>query len=124
MRHWEHIKKYMSSKIEEAGGHIKDWFVCPHFPDEGCDCRKPKPGMYHQMYAKHSVTPKCYSVGDNPSDMEAAARAGCMFNIHIRLATADAEFQQSEYADAVVADLGEAVDLILKRELVECCGDD
>lgn len=122
---WNCINTYMYGRIEYEGGHIKDWFVCPHFPDEGCECRKPKPGMYEQLLKKHGVLPEwCYSIGDNPSDMEAAARAGCKFKIHIRLATADSEFQQSEYADAVVADLGEAVDLILKGELVECCEDD
>jgi D-glycero-D-manno-heptose 1,7-bisphosphate phosphatase len=122
MERWENIKDYMNGKIEMAGGHIVDWFVCPHFPDEGCACRKPKPGLYYLLSIKHGVIlPLCISVGDTPSDMEAAARAGCKFKVHIRLSTADEEFQQSEYADAVVANLGEAVDLILKRELVECC---
>lgn len=122
---WEQIREYMEFQITKAGGHIRDWFVCPHVPDEGCAYRKPKPGMYYEMSREHGVIlSKCISVGDNPSDMEAAARAGCKFKIHIRLSTADAEFQQSEYADAVVADLGEAVELILKRELVEFCGCD
>lgn len=119
MERWEMIKDYMVGRIYRAHGRIADWLVCPHFPDAGCDCRKPKPGMYDQLLKKHGVLAEwCYSVGDNPSDMEAAARAGCKFKIHIRLETADAEFQQSEYADAFVNNLGEAVDLVLKREII------
>ena len=35
----------MNSLVTEAGGHINLIEHCPHGPDDGCNCRKPLPGM-------------------------------------------------------------------------------
>lgn len=66
--------------IEEAvaaGGRIDAIYHCPHDWDEGCDCRKPNPGMLFQVQREHHVdltsTP---FIGDDPRDAEAAAAAG------------------------------------------------
>ena len=46
---------------------------CPHGPDEGCECRKPKPGMLKTI-AEHSKVPLAglWFVGDSLGDLEAA----------------------------------------------------
>ena len=46
---------------------------CPHGPDEGCDCRKPKPGML-KIIAEHYKVPLAgiWFVGDSLGDLEAA----------------------------------------------------
>ena len=38
----------MKSEVERAGGRIDAIYHCPHDWDEGCECRKPKPGMLFQ----------------------------------------------------------------------------
>lgn len=46
---------------------------CPHGPDEGCDCRKPKPGML-KIISEHYKVPLAgiWFVGDSLGDLEAA----------------------------------------------------
>lgn len=39
------IHSKMVSEISKAGGTIDAVYYCPHRPDAGCECRKPKPGM-------------------------------------------------------------------------------
>jgi len=37
----EDIHQRMQAGIQESGGRISGVYVCPHRPDEGCNCRKP-----------------------------------------------------------------------------------
>ncbi len=116
-RQWENIRELMSEDIDRAGGHIIDWFACPHFPDEGCLCRKPKPGLFYQARDKYDLDlSRLYMIGDNPSDMQAGKAAGCKCCIHISLESAAPEFQTCEESDVTVKDLHEAVMEIMKKE--------
>jgi D-glycero-D-manno-heptose 1,7-bisphosphate phosphatase len=61
-----------------TGGHISEFFVCPHFSHDGCDCRKPKPGLILQAQAKYGFDPaETWMVGDAERDAQAALAAGC-----------------------------------------------
>jgi D-glycero-D-manno-heptose 1,7-bisphosphate phosphatase len=69
----------MLGLVREAGGHISRIVICPHGPDDACDCRKPKPGMLEQL-ARH-FDPSLAGVpviGDSLRDLEAAAAVGAM----------------------------------------------
>lgn len=63
--------------VTSAGGHVDRIVVCPHGPDEGCDCRKPAPGLLMRLGRYYRTclagTPV---IGDSLRDLEAAARAG------------------------------------------------
>jgi D-glycero-D-manno-heptose 1,7-bisphosphate phosphatase len=51
---------------------------CPHGPDDGCDCRKPAPGMLLDAAGRLELDLEgSFMVGDKASDMEAGRRAGC-----------------------------------------------
>jgi len=51
---------------------------CPHGPEEGCDCRKPKPGLIHQILNEQNIPAEdTLVVGDAMRDLEAAQAAGC-----------------------------------------------
>ena len=57
---------------------IDDFFVCYHDDQDGCDCRKPKPGLLLQAAARYGlVLPDCYLIGDRWRDIDAGHRAGC-----------------------------------------------
>jgi D-glycero-D-manno-heptose 1,7-bisphosphate phosphatase len=60
--------------VAEQGGEVGLIVYCPHGPDEGCACRKPKPGML-QTIASHYATAlqDVWFVGDSKGDLEAAA---------------------------------------------------
>lgn len=59
--------------VAEQGGEVGLVVYCPHGPDEGCDCRKPKPGML-KIIAEHYKVPLAgiWFVGDSLGDLEAA----------------------------------------------------
>ena len=55
------------------------FFVCPHAPEDGCDCRKPKAEADPRRSAALGVDPACcVVVGDRDSDVEAARNAGAI----------------------------------------------
>jgi D-glycero-D-manno-heptose 1,7-bisphosphate phosphatase len=59
--------------VAEQGGEVGLIVYCPHGPDEGCDCRKPKPGMLKTIAAHYQVPlSNVWFVGDSLGDLEAA----------------------------------------------------
>jgi histidinol-phosphate phosphatase family protein len=72
------IHRRMVREAVQAGGRIDVIYYCPHNWDEGCDCRKPRPGMLFQaqrdLNLDLSRTP---FVGDDERDAQAADAAGC-----------------------------------------------
>ncbi|MBF0284359.1 MAG: D-glycero-beta-D-manno-heptose 1,7-bisphosphate 7-phosphatase [Magnetococcales bacterium] len=63
---------------EAAGGEIDDIFYCPHRDDEGCDCRKPKPGLILAAQRRWGFDlAETWAVGDAERDLRAAWSAGC-----------------------------------------------
>ena len=41
----EGIHKHLLHLVCKAGGLISGIYYCPHHPDDGCECRKPRTGM-------------------------------------------------------------------------------
>lgn len=56
---------------------FKDFAICPHSPDESCECRKPSGQMITELIEKHSISPeKSFMIGDKIIDPEAGKAAG------------------------------------------------
>lgn len=73
----ERIHAKLRDEVERAGGTITGIFVCPHRPDAGCDCRKPKPGLMRQIAATlHRDLRGVPVVGDSQRDLDAAMAVG------------------------------------------------
>lgn len=63
--------------VAAEGGHIDRIVVCPHGPDEGCNCRKPKPGLLHRLGRYYSTDlDGVPAIGDSLRDLEAASASG------------------------------------------------
>ncbi len=63
--------------VAQAGGVIDKIVFCPHGPDDGCDCRKPKPGMLQELARHYDRDLRGVPViGDSLRDLEAAVAAG------------------------------------------------
>jgi len=61
----------------DAGAKIDYIAYCPHGPDDHCDCRKPLPGLIHQIEKALNMSAKgCYMVGDSLRDLQAGQAAG------------------------------------------------
>ena len=112
----EEIHQRLAGAIERSGGRVAAVRYCPHLADEGCVCRKPKPGLLVAAAAELGVDlAKSVFVGDAVSDVEAARAAGCR-PILVRTGRgvdAEAAVRTGDYGDVdVVDDLGAAARLI------------
>lgn len=59
--------------VAGLGGKVGLIVYCPHGPDEGCACRKPRPGMLRQIAGYYGVELSgVWFVGDSSGDLEAA----------------------------------------------------
>jgi D-glycero-D-manno-heptose 1,7-bisphosphate phosphatase len=66
----------LRSLVADASGHIDHIAICPHGPDDNCDCRKPLPGLLHQISEQLGVSLVGVPViGDSLRDLQAARSA-------------------------------------------------
>ena len=104
----------MKQQIQQAGGELCGIYICPHHPDEQCDCRKPKPKLYLDIIAKHApVDDIIWCIGDSARDIEAGIKTQCRTALVL---TGNGRQQQSQLRDSstrIYADLASAVHDIL-----------
>ncbi len=71
------VHDYMKRQLLEHGIVLDGVYHCPHDRDEGCNCRKPQPGMILEACRHFDIDlDQSYLVGDSDSDMAAALNAG------------------------------------------------
>ena len=71
------IHARMQQEAEQAGGAIIVVYHCPHNWDDGCDCRKPRPGLLFQAQRDFNLDlTRTNFVGDDDRDVQAAEAAG------------------------------------------------
>lgn len=64
--------------LEKEGGTLDSIYLCPHHPDDGCQCRKPKPGMIVAAADELGINlASSIVIGDKRTDVDAALAAGC-----------------------------------------------
>jgi len=75
------VNQRMAKMLADAGVRLTRILYCPHTPEDGCRCRKPKPGMILAAAEQLAVDVSCSAmVGDNETDAAAGAAAGCRLN--------------------------------------------
>ena len=73
----EQIHDRLQTMLAVEGLCLEAIYVCPHGPDDGCDCRKPAPGMVTRAMRELGFGPnEAVLIGDSDADMGAAAAAG------------------------------------------------
>ena len=74
----EYLHGHVSRRLACYGARIDAWYWCPHHPADGCQCRKPRPGLLLKAARELGIdlAGSCLA-GDGISDVEAALRAGC-----------------------------------------------
>jgi D-glycero-D-manno-heptose 1,7-bisphosphate phosphatase len=73
----EAIHAHMRERVRAAGGELAGVYYCPHLPDDGCECRKPRPGMFRALERELNVSVRgAPYIGDRLSDVEAAENVG------------------------------------------------
>lgn len=72
----------MHAKMEQLaagfGGYFSHIAYCPHGPNDHCNCRKPLPGLIHEIEQQLNTSAQgAWIVGDSIRDLEAGLAAGC-----------------------------------------------
>jgi len=71
------VNDWMLQQFNNQGVNILDVFFCPHGPEDGCSCRKPKPGMLLTAKEKYDIDmSQSWMIGDKEADVSAANAAG------------------------------------------------
>ncbi len=77
LRQAHSINERITAEIVAAGGRIDAVFMCPHAPDEQCDCRKPQPGLLLQAARALNIDlGQSLLIGDALTDVAAGRAAG------------------------------------------------
>jgi D-glycero-D-manno-heptose 1,7-bisphosphate phosphatase len=69
----DEVTGYMLYTAAESGGRIDGYYACTHGWDDGCLCRKPRPGLLAQAQRDFDLDlTRTFFIGDDPRDLEAA----------------------------------------------------
>lgn len=111
------IHEKMQHAVVAAGGDMEAIFFCPHGPNDGCDCRKPKPGLLRDIAARLHVDLRGVpAVGDSLRDIQAAQAVGAR-PILVRTGKGETTVTQGEGLAGVeiYADLAAVTDALLRE---------
>ena len=69
----------VNARIEELLGPFDGWFVCPHAPEDACECRKPKPKLVFDAARAWGINAReIVVIGDREADTGVARNAGAL----------------------------------------------
>jgi histidinol-phosphate phosphatase family protein len=72
------IHQKLSRQLAERGAELDAIYFCPHGPDDGCACRKPKSAMLEKARRRFGLDlSRSWLVGDTTTDVKTAKDAGC-----------------------------------------------
>jgi D-glycero-D-manno-heptose 1,7-bisphosphate phosphatase len=109
----DRINERLTTLLADQGATVDAIEVCPHRPEDGCDCRKPKPGMALRAAERFGFAPEASVViGDHLADLGMGRAIGAT-TILVRTGHgAGAEPEAGDLADHVADDLAGAVAII------------
>jgi D-glycero-D-manno-heptose 1,7-bisphosphate phosphatase len=114
------VHELMKQQLAAAGAHVDGIYYCPHTSADGCECRKPRPGLLQRAAREHGLElSRSFVVGDRYRDVELARGVGSR-GILVRTGYGAGEIaaHATEWPsppDFVAADLKGAVDWILRE---------
>lgn len=106
------IHRKMRDELTRHGAWVDAIYFCPHHPDDGCRCRKPRPGLLLDAASQLGIDFQLsYVVGDAQIDVEAGRCVGCK----TILVTTGPNLGEPEGAtpDHIASDLYEAAQWII-----------
>ena len=112
----EAMQAKLAQQLAGEGGVIDYFTCCPHLPDDGCECRKPKPGMLIEIKNHYQLDSldAIHFVGDSTSDLIAARAAGAT-PVLVRTGKGERTIAKGEELDGVdiFDDLNDFVEMLL-----------
>jgi D-glycero-D-manno-heptose 1,7-bisphosphate phosphatase len=114
----DEVHGILQRELAKFNAHLDAIYLCPHLPEDNCDCRKPKPGMLLQAAREMNIDlSESYMIGDRYVDVGAAHAAGLR---SVLVCSGDGRAEFSKYAGipgpqprAIAQHLLHAVEVIL-----------
>ena len=112
----ESIHAHLDEYFAKVGVRFDGYFVCPHHPEDNCDCRKPKPKFLLEAARVQGLDlSRCFMVGDRPTDIQTGLNAGTKTILVLTGAGRETLARQETNPDFAAEDIGEAATWILKH---------
>ena len=116
------VHQVLQEGLKDWEAHLDAIYYCPHAPETGCDCRKPKPGMILRAARELEIDlNKSFMIGDRYLDVRAAHSAGVR---SVLVCSGDGASEMAKYAglpgpqpDFVADNLLHAVQAILSGQV-------
>jgi imidazoleglycerol-phosphate dehydratase / histidinol-phosphatase len=74
--HFTVTQDFIRELFNSQGVHFVDEFYCPHFPNDNCDCRKPKTGLLTEYLKQGIDLADSHVIGDRDTDLQLAKNLG------------------------------------------------
>lgn len=106
----------VNARVDEVLGPFDSWQVCVHGEEDGCDCRKPRPGMVLAAAEALAVPPaRCVLIGDTGGDVRAALAADAAAVLVPTARTLPDEIRHARTHARVAQTLRHAASLVLRE---------
>lgn len=113
----ESIHAHLNEQFNEAGVGFERYYICPHHPEDNCDCRKPKPKFLLDAAREYGLDlSRCFMIGDRASDIQAGLNAGARTILVLTGVGPETLAKREVKPDHVATDLSAAATWILNRE--------
>ena len=116
----EDLHNHMKNELLREGAKIDDIYYCPHLPNDGCNCRKPRTGLMERAKDAFEIDfTSSYMVGDKLIDLETGKRAGCGTVLVLTGYGADEAKNRAQWGfapDHIAQDLYDAAIWIIEEE--------
>lgn len=78
MKELNEMHQFLHQEVNQAGGKIDAIMICPHVPEDNCQCRKPKPGLVIDICERFNIDDmtRVMFVGDSIRDLETIDKVG------------------------------------------------
>jgi len=109
------VHAHLTQLLANEGVSLDGIYVCPHTPEDNCDCRKPHPGLAERAAADlHFNLATSFVSGDKPCDIELGRRIGAVTFL-VRSGYGALWEREGAQADYIVDDVLAAARIIVDR---------
>jgi D-glycero-D-manno-heptose 1,7-bisphosphate phosphatase len=110
--HLDRVHQRLAEMLARLDVKLDGIYVCPHGPNDECNCRKPLPGMILQAIAAHGFNPRqAWVIGDKEVDVDLARAVGAK-SVLVRTGYGK-QYELDTKADLVADDLAAGIEMIL-----------
>jgi histidinol-phosphate phosphatase family protein len=109
------IHERLRALLGDADVALDAIYYCPHLPEQGCNCRKPQPGMIERAAHDLGFDPRdAFVIGDKACDVELGTRVGAT-TLLVRTGYGQETSSAGVKAAYTVEDLAEAAAVIARH---------